>query len=163
MGGADPRIAQLQGTALFGGVSEATAALVLERAHPVTVASGDWFFREGEGGSSIYWLGSGRVAVLKARGGEDVELRRLDAGACFGEVALFDLGPRSASVRALADCEALELRPRLWRELRERDLEQYALLTQNLGRELSRRLRALTERLFGLGEGWDADGPPPST
>lgn len=163
MAGPDPRGAQLQGTALFGGASDATVALVLERAHTVTVASGDWFFREGEGGTSVYWLESGRVAVLKTRGGEDVELRRMDAGACFGEVALFDLGPRSASVRALADCRALELRPRLWRELQERDLAEYALLTQNLGRELSRRLRTLTERFFGLREGWDADGPPPST
>lgn len=160
---ADPRIARLQGTALFGGASDATVALVLERAHAVAVAAGDWFFREGEDGASVYWLESGRVAVLKARGAQDAELRRLDAGACFGEVALFDLGPRSASVRALADCIALELRPRLWRELRERDLAEYTLLTQNLGRELSRRLRALTERLFELGAGWDADDPPPAT
>lgn len=163
MTGRDPRIARLQGTALFGGASDATVELVLERARAVSVPSGDHFFREGERGAAIYWLDAGRVAVLKARGDGDVELRRLEAGECFGEVALFDLGPRSASVRAIEDCRALELRPALLRELRERDLEQYTLLTQNLGRELSRRLRALTERLFRLGEGWDAEGPPPAT
>jgi CRP/FNR family transcriptional regulator, cyclic AMP receptor protein len=138
----------LRNTPLFGGASSEIVELVLARAPQLRVSSGDYFFRQGERGVAVYWLETGRVAILKRWEEREIELRKLEAGDCFGEIALFDFGPRSASVRALEDCTALELAPALFREIRERDLEQFALLTLNMGRELSRRLRSAEDRLF---------------
>ena len=159
----DPRVQQLQGTALFGATSDDTVAFVLAQAPRTTIEAGHWFFREGERGASIYWLEQGSVAICMRRGDADVELRRLGPGDCFGEVALFDFGPRSASVLALEPCRALEITSGLLREVSRRDLEQFTLITMNMGRELARRVRTAEHRLFELGRTWDATTPVPST
>ena len=159
----DARIQRLQSTALFGATNDETVSFVLEKAPRITVEAGHWFFREGERGASIYWLEEGRVAICMRRGEADVELRQLGPGDCFGEVALLDFGPRSASVRALETCNALEITSGLLREISRRDLEQYTLLTMNLGRELARRARSAEHLLFELGRHWDTAEPVPST
>ena len=159
----DARITRLQQTSLFGATSDETVEFVLTKAPRVEVAAGRWFFREGERGSAIYWLEAGEVAITRRRDEREIELRRLGTGDFFGEVALFDFGPRSASVRALSDCRALEITGGILREIAKRDLEQYTLLTMNLGRELSRRLRSVEALLLQRDAGWDADRPTPST
>jgi CRP/FNR family cyclic AMP-dependent transcriptional regulator len=75
-------------------------------------------------------------------------LHRLAAGDCFGEMALMDLFPRSASVRAEQDCSAIELAASDLLRLFEHDAEQFALIQMNIGREISRRLRTTDELLF---------------
>jgi CRP/FNR family transcriptional regulator, cyclic AMP receptor protein len=162
MTGQAARIRLLQGMSIFGGMSPAALSLVLERSAAVAVPEGDYFFREGDRGASTYALEQGRVAILKRWHGAEWELHQLRPGDCFGEVALVDFGPRSASVRALEDCRALEIAPPLLRALRDLDLEQFTLIYMNMARELSRRLRAADARLFRLGveagdvAGWGA-------
>lgn len=58
-------------------------------------------FEQGETGDWLYILLSGRVRVHV----EGFAIAELTAGACFGEIALFDAQPRSASVTAVEDCE----------------------------------------------------------
>jgi CRP-like cAMP-binding protein len=159
----DARVSRLQQTALFGATSNETVSFVLAKAPWISVEKGHWFFREGERGASIYWLEQGNVAICMRRGDADVELRRLGPGDCFGEVALFDFGPRSASVLAIEPCRALEITSGLLREVSRRDLEQFTLIQMNMGRELARRVRTAEHRLFELGRSWDAASPTPST
>jgi CRP-like cAMP-binding protein len=159
----DTRVQRLQATALFGATSDETVEFVLTKAPRITVDAGHWFFRQGERGSAIYWLEQGRVAISKRRGETDVELCRLGPGDVFGEIALFDFGPRSASVLALETCQALEITSGLLREISKRDLEQFTLLTMNLGRELARRARVVENILFELGRSWDGTPAVPST
>jgi CRP-like cAMP-binding protein len=70
-------------------------------------------------------------------------------------MALMDLFPRSASVRAVQDCHAIEIGPSDMLRLAQSDMEQFALIQMNLGREVCRRLRATDEQLFRatVGEG----------
>jgi CRP-like cAMP-binding protein len=107
-----------------------------------------FFFREGDRAESMFVLESGEVAVLKRWEGRQYLLGHLREGDCFGEMALLDLFPRSASVRAVADCAAIELSTASLFSLYETDLEQFALVQMNIARELSRRLRAADERRF---------------
>ena len=86
--------------------------------------------------------------VIKGWQGNDTELHRLGAGDCFGEMALMDLFPRSASVFAIEDCRAIELAAADLLRLFERDAEQFALIQMNIGREVCRRLRATDEQLY---------------
>jgi CRP-like cAMP-binding protein len=121
---------------------------LLERAVAVEVAAGEPFFREGDSGTSAYVIERGRVSIVKHWKGSDYQLRDLHAGDCFGEVALFDFGNRSASVLAVEDCAALELSAASLYALSNDHLQQFAIVYMNLGREVARRLRVADDRLF---------------
>jgi CRP-like cAMP-binding protein len=65
---------------------------------------------EGDPGGSIFLIASGSVKILVTGGhGRALEIRRLDAGDFFGEVAALSGNPRTATVVATADCELLEI------------------------------------------------------
>jgi CRP-like cAMP-binding protein len=148
--------AVLQRMPIFGALAQQTLEFLVGRARTAAVDSGAWFFREGEVASDVYVLESGRVEVVKAWQERELRLCELGAGDCFGEMALIDLSPRSASVRALAPCRALRIGAGDLFALFERDAEQFALIQMNLAREMSRRLRATDEQLFRLWAGAEA-------
>jgi CRP-like cAMP-binding protein len=133
---------------IFGAVRDDVLRLLLEMASIVSVPSGGYFFREGEEAEGMFVLEAGSVVVLKSWEGRKYKLREFGRGDCFGEMALMDMMPRSASVKALQDCSAIELRPDHLMRVYECDVEQFALIQMNMGREVCRRLRATDERLF---------------
>lgn len=137
----DERTQLLQGMPIFGGVGDAALAFLLERTSHVQVPEGEYFFEEGSRGHSAFVLDAGSVSIRKRVADSEQELGRLGTGDCFGEIALLDFGPRSASVLATTDCSALELTSRHLLELSKEDMQSFALIYMNLGRELSRRLR----------------------
>jgi len=109
---------------------------------------GKFFFQENEPGTSMFVLREGRVAILKCWGERSHLVRYLKSGDCFGEMALLDLYPRSASVLAVDRSIAIEIPADSLHQLYQQDLEQFALIFMNIGRELSRRLRDADSRLF---------------
>ncbi len=142
------RIAALQRMPIFGGIEAGVLRLLVEQASSVRVPEGDYFFRQDDKAESMFVLEAGRVAIIKRWDGEEHLIARLGPGDCFGEMALMDLFPRSAGVRAETPCAAIELRVDSFLRLYQTDLEQFALIQMNLGREVSRRLRRADERLF---------------
>ena len=144
------RIELLQGMPIFGAIREDVLRSLLEQANVIAVPAGGYYFREGDDARGMFVLESGCAAVLKDWEGRKYKLHEFHRGDCFGEMALMDLMPRSASVKALEDCSAIELRPDHLMRLFERDVEQFALIQMNLGREVCRRLRATVERLFAV-------------
>lgn len=142
------RIELLQGMPIFGAIREDALLYLLEQTRSVAVRAQEFFFREGDKASSMFVLERGRVMVIKEWRGQQLLRQELVRGDCFGEMSLMDLLPRSASVLAIDDCTAIELTPDDLYRLFERDAEQFMLIQMNLGRELSRRLRATDELLF---------------
>jgi CRP-like cAMP-binding protein len=161
------RTAALQRMPIFGGIRADVLQFLVDRASVRAVPAGEYFFRENDQAQSVFVLEAGRVAVLKLWEGQEHLLTHLGEGDCFGEMALMDLFPRSASVRAVEACSALELPASAFYALYEKDLEQFALIEMNLGREVSRRLRRADERLFRLRMGAPSieagEGPGPLT
>ena len=151
------RIELLQGMPVFGALREDVLAFLIEVSRSITVPAGSHFFREGDPAASMFVLEAGSAAVLKGWQDHELMLGKLLRGDCFGEMALMDLMPRSASVQALEDCSALELTIEQLQGVFERDAEQYLLIQMNIGREVCRRLRATDEMLFRLqmGEAFD--------
>jgi len=94
----DP-IATLQRVELFTGMdrrqTEQIARLLKER----RFAKGETVIMEGSGGAAFFIIKSG-TAIVTSRGSE---LAALGPGECFGELALIDGGPRSATVTATTD------------------------------------------------------------
>jgi CRP-like cAMP-binding protein len=140
---------------IFGGIRAEVLAGLVKAAEVVTVAEDGYFFREGDKAESMYVLETGKVALLKHWEGKPHVLAYLNAGDCFGEMALLDLFPRSASVHAVEPCTAIELTTRSLYQLCETHIDQFALVQMNIARELSRRLRAADERLFRASVGAD--------
>ena len=144
------RIELLQGMPIFGAIREDVLRSLLEQANVIAVPAGGYYFREGDDARGMFVLESGCAAVLKDWEGRKYKLHEFHRGDCFGEMALMDLMPRSASVKAMEDCSAIELRPDHLMRLFEHDVEQFALIQMNMGREVCRRLRATDERLFAV-------------
>ncbi len=140
----------LQAMPIFGAISDDTLTFLTERAKEVNVAKDEYFFRENDHGSSMFVLEDGRVAVSKSWVGQVQNLAYLEKGDCFGEMALIEMGARSASVQAVENCTALELSIDILHELYQHDLEQFTVIQMNMSREVSRRLRKADDLLFQM-------------
>ena len=142
------RIDLLQRMPVFGAASAETLAFILETTRDFVVPTGGYFFREGDEAGSMFVLESGRVEVLREYGGQKVRLCELGPGDCFGEMSLIECRNRSAAVKALTNCTAIELPLDTLHTLYERDLKQFVLIQMNIAREISRRLRTADKLLF---------------
>jgi CRP-like cAMP-binding protein len=136
---------------IFGGVSKETLEFLIDHSSIRSLSPGNYFFREGDDAVSMFVLERGKVAVSKEWNGEEHLLKHLSEGDCFGEMALLDLYPRSASVMAVEPCDAIELGHAILLKLYQHDLEQFTIIQMNIGREISRRLRSADKQLFQSG------------
>ncbi len=144
------RVSLLANMPVFGGLTPETLQLITRRANVAQAGAGEAFFRQGDKSQAMYVLESGRVGIYRTWQASQVLLQYLSAGDCFGEMALIDLFPRSASALAVEPCTALEISAAMLHELYERDLEQFTILQMNMSREISRRLRVSLDLLFRL-------------
>jgi CRP-like cAMP-binding protein len=111
---------------------------------------GDWIFREGDAGDAWYVLYEGEVEVCKEVQGAERVIAVLGRRACFGEMAILDGSPRSASVRATRSVVALRFpRTSFTRLLAEGNLGAYKLVHQ-IALVLVSRQRRTTSRLVEL-------------
>jgi len=108
----------------------------------------------------MYVLERGKVAVVKRWEGVDYLLRYLNKGACFGEMALLELAPRSASVVAIEDCLAVEVSSASLHKVYKQAPDQFMLIQMNMGREVSRRLRETLDLWFHEKVKYDHAGLP---
>ncbi len=70
----------------------------------IELSPGELLFREGEAGAEAYVLKSGQVEVFVTGAGGERRIAVRGPNEIFGEMALIDARPRSASVRALGRC-----------------------------------------------------------
>ncbi|HEV8717049.1 MAG TPA: cyclic nucleotide-binding domain-containing protein [Candidatus Binatia bacterium] len=129
-----------KGHSVFASLSEADIEKLLEdeasqeRAYP----AGDVVVKEGELGDSLFFIGSGSVQVtLQGPGGQSIPLATLEAREFFGEVAVLERRPRSATVTAREKCLLLEISGDEFRKLLETHPELqsqvYAKMRARLG------------------------------
>ena len=71
---------------------------------------GDIIIKEGETGNTFYYLLEGKVGIYKNYGEDDqVQIRILDAGQYFGEMAIIETYPRSTTVLAEGPVQVEEI------------------------------------------------------
>ncbi|MEX0729381.1 MAG: cyclic nucleotide-binding domain-containing protein [Aquisalimonadaceae bacterium] len=143
----DDRIELLRGMAVFGALDDDTLRFILGRAQVVTVPEGEYFIRQDEVGDAAFALEYGQVIFIKTYQGHDYRMRILKTGDCFAEMALLGLYPRSGSVRAMKDSQAIRINYEILADLYERDPRQHTTILMNMARDLSRRLRDADDRL----------------
>jgi EAL domain-containing protein (putative c-di-GMP-specific phosphodiesterase class I) len=72
-------------------------------------SKGETLMREGERGECAYIIESGNVEIVVQREGQHLQIGTRGPGSMLGEMAMIDDKPRTATVRALEDCTAIEI------------------------------------------------------
>lgn len=140
---------------LFRGMEPDDIRRVRAIARPLEVERGETIIREGDPGGALYLIEGGSAMVCRAaEGGPREILAVLDAGECFGEMALIDKAPRSASVVTLERSRLLVVRDADLERLAAGDAGFAARLYRNFASTATTRLRRADERLRQIsGEG----------
>ncbi len=94
---------------LFAGMAAAEFSLLAEHMRERSFVAGEMILQQGDAGDSLFLIARGVVRVSVATPTGEHELATLLAGDYFGEMALLDRQPRSASVRAVSPCTTYEL------------------------------------------------------
>jgi CRP-like cAMP-binding protein len=116
--------------------------------HRRSFALGEAIVRQGDAGVGMYIILSGQVQILHAgEGGQPIRLATLGPGDFFGEQALLDESPRTASAVASEPCQAIGFfRPDML-ELIDRNPRTGLKVVMRLSQMISMRLRQ-TNRLL---------------
>ncbi|WP_307844705.1 Crp/Fnr family transcriptional regulator [Actinotalea solisilvae] len=132
---------------LFAAIDPEAAQALFVSMKPLRLPRGHAVFHEGEPGDRLYVIGSGKVKLgRRSTDGRENLLSVLGPGEMFGELSLFDPGPRTATASAVADATLYELSHAEligW-------LERYPAVAKHLLEALARRLRRTNEALADL-------------
>jgi CRP-like cAMP-binding protein len=119
---------------LFSKCTARQRRAIARQAQIAEVPSGVDLIKEGEPGDALYVILEGEAVVHK----DGVELDRVGPGAYFGEMALLDGEPRSATVVAVTDMKVAVIAVQLFRTM----LREFSDLAEQLLIALAGELRA---------------------
>jgi CRP-like cAMP-binding protein len=71
----------------------------------LNLEAGNYLMREGEESNEMYYLSSGTLGVFKRKGDAEQQIGTIYSGELVGEMSFIDGEPRSATVKALGECE----------------------------------------------------------
>jgi CRP/FNR family cyclic AMP-dependent transcriptional regulator len=141
----------LVATPFFGGLSDASLALLISMMIERGFDAGATVVAEGEPGRSMYVVHSGELIVSKlGESGRAIRLARLGPGDFFGEMTLIEMQNRSASVITECPTVLYELTARNLYAFYKADIHAYTMVLQNITRELGRRLRRADTSIVDL-------------
>lgn len=155
-------IEALKAVPLFSELRPRELKKVLRLLHGRTYLANEVVFREGEPGAGMFIIKRGAVDVVirMPDGGERV-LAHLGERAFFGEMALLEEAPRSATAVAKEKTELLGFFQPDLESLIERDAELGSKICWNLARLMASRIRSMNDslRLQRAGEGSTPSAP----
>ena len=95
---------------LFTALDEAAAVSLRANMDSVKIAKGSVLFAEGDEGDHLYVIVEGKLKLGTSSGdGRENLLSILGPGEMFGELSLFDPGPRTSTATAVTDAKLLSL------------------------------------------------------
>ncbi len=95
---------------LFAALDDEAAGELLESMESVHLDRGQQLFGEGEAGDRVYVVRTGKIKLVRSwPDGRENLLAVLGPGEMFGELSLFDPGPRTSSARAVSESELIAL------------------------------------------------------
>ena len=130
---ADRKLEHLAQVGMFSSLNKKELAMVARASDVVSVAPGTEIVREGDFGHEFYLLLQGTATVRRA----GRKVAQLGEGDYFGELALLDRGPRSATVVADGECEILVIGQREFVGV----LDQVPAVARKLLASMAARLR----------------------
>ena len=136
------RVLILKHAAIFGSIPDNVLAAVAATVQEVELEAGEQIFAKGDLGKEMYVIVSGCVHIHDG----ERRLNTLGAYEVFGEMALLDAEPRSASATAAEETLLLRLRQEEFFEL----MADHAAIARGVIVVLSQRLRARSDEVVKL-------------
>jgi len=141
------RIEFLKAVPLFAGLSDAELQALAADLVARRFAAGETIFCEGDVGQALYLVAAGQVRIfVHGDGGQEASVTWCRTGEFFGELALIDAGPRSASAVATQGALVYALSGDRFHEHMRRSSQ----LAWNFLEALSVRVRNSTRQLGSL-------------
>ncbi|HNW59567.1 MAG TPA: cyclic nucleotide-binding domain-containing protein [bacterium] len=138
----------LKAMPIFTDLTRRELAAVARILHEREYQPEEVIFRENEPGMGMYILQTGRVAILSEAG--NLQLAEFGDGSFFGEVALLDAAPRSATAVAKDKCRIFGFfQPDLY-SLIERNPALGIKIVLGLSRLVCDRLRQTNQRTYAI-------------
>ena len=132
---------------LFAGVDDESAETLMSSMTRTHMERGDILFHEGDRGDRLYVIAEGKIKLGRTSpDGRENLLAILGPGEMFGELSLFDPGPRTATATAVAETQLLGLGHEQLQEF----LSSRPRVALTLLAALARRLRRTNESLADL-------------
>ena len=135
---AAPNVEFLRRVRLFHELDDHTLREIGNAAVEQRWEAGQEIVRQGDTGVGMFIVRSGKVEIVQERTGQSEKLRDLGPGDVFGEMALLDEFPRSATVRAVEPTTCLGITRWHFRGI----LESHPAIALKLLPILTKRLRA---------------------
>lgn len=137
----DSQLDYLAEVPLFAAFSKRDLQKIVRSSDVIEVEAGRVIVEQGATGHECFVILDGTAAVK--RSGRRVAT--LEPGSQFGELALLDGGPRTATVTALTDMSLLVLGQREFAAI----LDEVPGLAQKILASLAQRLRELDRKIYG--------------
>ena len=137
------KIEALRGMPLFKYLVHSEILRVLNHTEVRTYAANEKVIGEGEQGEELFIIVEGSCVATKS----GAEIARFEAGAHFGEMALVDSAPRSATVKALTPCRLLVMSRSEFFSIIRREPKMANKLMWSFLQVLTARLRTTNEEL----------------
>jgi CRP/FNR family transcriptional regulator len=129
---------------LFEGLNKRQKGKLANRFITRDYQAGDYIVTQGKGGAGMFTIVSGAAeAIIESPDGEKTTVNTFGPTDFFGEIALLDSGPRTASVVAIQDIECLVLSREDFIALLKNDADMGVVIAE----ELANRLRKTTSVL----------------
>jgi signal transduction histidine kinase len=140
------KLAVIKQTSLFESLSEEDFQQIAEVATVSEFKPGDIIFEENAGADAFYIIAEGEVEILKlSRDGRQEILAVKKDGDVFGEMAVIDDLPRSATIRAKNDLKLLKLSKNLFTEL----LKNFSHISLEIARNICSTVRNTNSNYIG--------------
>jgi CRP/FNR family cyclic AMP-dependent transcriptional regulator len=144
-GSESDRIQFLKTVPFFDRLSKRQLKTVSDIMFERTYDTDESIFEEGQPGAALFLILDGKVAIEIYRESSTTRLAVLERGAFFGEMALLDETPRSATARALEPTRTLALYRNDLNGLRHRHARTACQIYRSLATMIGDRLRATNE------------------
>ncbi len=138
------QILRLRTIGIFQGLTVGELAAIATVIQILSHGAEEVVFREGDSGDNLYLIMEGQVSVMREdKAGGNLEIGSLSPGDYFGEMALLDGAPRSATILTICASRFLILNRRDFVSI----VEEYPQIALNICKTLCRRIRSTHERI----------------
>ena len=132
---------------IFQGVEPTAVAALTKQLQPVDFPRGHTVFAEGEPGDRLYIIISGKVKIgRRSPDGRENLLTIMGPSDMFGELSIFDPGPRTSSATTITEVRAVSMD----RDALRAWIADRPEIAEQLLRVLARRLRRTNDTLSDL-------------
>lgn len=140
-------ILKLKSIDIFDDLSVNELAAVASVTEDVSFSAHKIVIKEGDPGDTLYLIIEGEVAVIKTESdGSEIILDHIHAGEHFGEMALFEDIPRTATIRTITSCRMLMLHKQEFNEM----VREYPRIALKICQVFSGRIRKLHHKISAI-------------